>query len=182
MGDGHFIEDAVMTNTEIKARVRDWHRQQENALELSGKPGQMLNQEDTYFFVKQGRLKMRFEEQSSSAVLIFYERNDLSGPKLCRYTLLHIAKPDAIILKNILAEVCGVAAVLRKTRILHMIGRCRIHFDEVDNLGRFIEVELVHGNLDSGSAEMLSMEEIMQRLDIRQEDLIDGSYADLLKP
>ena len=180
MDNGHFIEDTVMTNTEIKARAQDWRRQQEIALELSGQAGQVLNQEDTYFFVKHGLLKMRFEEQSASAVLIFYERNDLCGPKLCRYTLLLIAKPDAIILKNILAEVCGVAAVVRKTRILYMVDRCRIHFDQVDNLGRFIEIELVHGNLDSGNSEIMSVEEIMLRLDIRQEDLIEGSYADLL--
>jgi predicted adenylyl cyclase CyaB len=167
-------------NTEIKARVRDWQRQQERARELSGQPGQTLRQTDAYFTVANGRLKMRITKEDESAVLVYYQRDDLTYPKVSRYTLLPMTKPDALKLKEIMVTACGEVAEVIKTRILYMVGCSRIHFDDVERLGQFIEIEFVQADSDARDSGIDKVQEIMHKLDVRQEDLVHCSYADLI--
>lgn len=54
-----------MRNVEIKAKVRCVIELIEKAAKLSGSDGQIIKQEDTFFKVPQGRLKLRkFEVRS----------------------------------------------------------------------------------------------------------------------
>ena len=48
------------SNVEIKARLADRARAVAVAKELSGSEGEVLEQEDTFFRVAEGRLKVRF--------------------------------------------------------------------------------------------------------------------------
>lgn len=43
---------------------------------------------------------------------------------------------------NILSESMGVVGVVKKIRQLFIVGQTRIHIDQVDGLGNFIELEV----------------------------------------
>ena len=43
----------------------------------------------------------------------------------------------------VLTEALGVRGTVRKERTVIRIGRTRVHFDRVDNLGCFVELEVV---------------------------------------
>ncbi len=167
-------------NTEIKARACTWQSQKNRAMVLSGQEGRILHQEDTYFSVTKGRLKLRITREEKSAVLVFYQQSDIAGPKESEYLLMPLTQNKAAPLKQVLKEAVGVLGVVRKTRHLFMIDRNRIHFDEVEGLGRFIEIEHVHGMVDSCGSKVTKIEGIMKVLSIQGEDLIEGSYVDLI--
>ena len=61
-------------NVEIKARVRDLDQLVRNAERLSGSPGTVILQTDTFFPVPHGRLKLRDLQVSKQmqCVLLFF--------------------------------------------------------------------------------------------------------------
>ena len=168
-------------NIEIKARSRDWERQVAAACELAGGPGEVIEQVDTFFRVPSGRLKLR-QLGESRGELIFYERRDLPGPKLSEYNITPTATP--VPLRNTLARALGVSAEVRKRRLLFISrnwnGHTRIHLDEVDGLGRFVELEVVLGPGETPEQGETIAGKFRAALDIRDPDLIDCAYVDLL--
>jgi len=72
-------------------------------------------------------------------------------------------------------------AVVRKRRNVYFFGQTRIHLDQVDGLGAFIEIEVV---LDPGQDIQYGTavaEDLMSKLGIEKEDLVAGAYVDLLE-
>jgi hypothetical protein len=55
--------------------------------------------------------------------------------------LVRTTEPDH--LRGVLGAACGIMGVVRKRRTVRMVGRTRVHLDEVEGLGRFIELEVV---------------------------------------
>lgn len=43
---------------------------------------------------------------------------------------------------NILSESMGILGVVKKIRHLFIVGQTRVHIDQVDGLGNFIELEV----------------------------------------
>jgi len=185
-GDGRKGE-ALNRNVEIKARSSDRDRQIEKAARISDAPPQVIDQEDTFFPSENGRLKMRrFGDGTFGSgacgdrpgEVIYYERANATGPKESRY--LVCAVPEASRLSEVLRAALGTRGVVRKKRTLFLVGKTRIHFDEVEGLGNFIELEVV---LDPGQTESEGMavaRGLMKALGIREHDLVDRSYVDLL--
>ena len=69
-----------MRNIEIKAKVRNQSRTRELIERLPVSSREVLDQEDTFFVVENGRLKLgRFADERGE--LIRYERADEKGPK-----------------------------------------------------------------------------------------------------
>ena len=62
-----------------------------------------------------------------------------------------------------------------------MSGRTRLHFDQVENLGDFIELEVVLSNEDSIEGGEAEAHDLMSKLNIQAQDLIDVAYVDLLE-
>ena len=127
--------------------------------------------------VPHGRLKLRkFSPQRGQ--LIYYERTDQSGPKRSDYRIVPTSEPDS--LRDVLASSLGVLGTVRKTRTVFVHENVRLHFDSVDGLGDFLEIEVVLSQ-DSGVREGEALvRQWMERLNIRPEDLIEGAYLDLL--
>ncbi len=154
-----------------------------------------IEQKDTFFNVRHGRLKLReFGEDTSeagvgadapgagAAELIFYERPDTEEPTASSYSL--VAVPDPAALKAALTAAIGVRGVVSKRRTLYLAGETRIHIDEVDGLGTFLELEVVLGT-GAGAASheegVARCRELMSTLGIDEQDLIDRAYVDLLE-
>ncbi len=164
-------------NFEFKARVSNLviHEQllQEQAPLFKGEDHQV----DTYFNVTEGRLKLR--EGNIENSLIFYNRQDVTGPKQSDVLLYdHTPSPG---LKNILARVHGIKVVVDKIRRIYFIENVKFHFDEVVGLGQFIEVEAIDETgtqgLEKIQAQCLQYAALFK---IQEEDYVGISYSDLL--
>ena len=134
-------------------------------------------QTDTYFNVSTGRLKLR--EGAIENALIWYQRADEAGSKESQ-VLLHKHLPDGN-LKEILVRLHGIKVVVQKTRRIYFIDNVKFHFDEVQGLGKFMEVEAID---ETGE---LGIKKIQQQCDhyaklfkIDTADYIAVSYSDML--
>jgi predicted adenylyl cyclase CyaB len=165
-------------NIEIKARVRDLAVIKERAASFSDTPEQVIPQEDTFFITSTGRLKLR-QLSPQHGQLVWYERGDTTGPKRSNYLIVETGDPAA--LKVVLSEALGVRGVVRKTRHLFLTGQTRIHLDEVEGLGDFMELEVVLREGQSDEEGNAIATDLMEKLGIKEEDLIQGAYMDLLE-
>jgi adenylate cyclase, class 2 len=164
-------------NLEIKARLEDRDATRRTVQQIATeRVGQQL-QTDTYFFCRQGRLKLR-EIQGRPAQLIWYERPDTLEPKTSRYQLVEVGDSDT--LRQLLSAAWGIRVVVKKRREIYLYRHVRIHLDHVEPLGDFLELEAVvpeGGNWDE--AERL-VHELLERLGISASLLMESSYSDLL--
>jgi predicted adenylyl cyclase CyaB len=165
-------------NVEIKARVGDVEKLEGLVYELTESLGTVLEQEDTFFNVPNGRLKLRIVDSNPHGELIQYTRWDQKGPKECQYSITKIE--DAESLKQSLGNALGFMGIVKKKRQLYFFGQTRIHLDTVKGLGSFMELEVVleeGQTVEEGEKEAHSL---MEKLDIQQEDLVSTAYMDLI--
>jgi predicted adenylyl cyclase CyaB len=165
-------------NIEIKARVDDFGALKARAESISNQPVEIIPQEDIFFNTDNGRLKLRVLAPDAG-YLIYYERPDQDGPKRSDYHLAKTDDPEN--LKIALRLALGVRGVVRKTRYLYMVGQTRIHLDEVEGLGHFMELEVVMHEGQSDAEGQAIAEGLMRRLGVREEALIEGAYMDLIE-
>ena len=168
----------MATNIEIKARVGDPARLRRLAEELSDTPGQLIPQEDTFFHSPRGRLKLRVLVPDEGQ-LIYYEREDATGPTKSSYLIAPTNAPES--LKNLLTQSFGIRGVVRKNRTLFLVGNTRIHLDEVEGLGSYMELEVVLGPGEGEAEGQAIAADLMARLGIVESDLVDVAYIDLLE-
>jgi predicted adenylyl cyclase CyaB len=166
------------SNIETKARVADMKRLRRAVETLCGPTGEVLLQEDTFFDVRKGRLKLR-AFPGGRGELIWYERPDEPGPKKSDYIIAPVA--DAAALKAILEHVLRVRAVVRKKRTLYMSGQTRIHLDEVEGLGNFMELEVVLATGQPEEEGRRIAEALLRELAIPSDDLCTRAYVDMLE-
>lgn len=171
------IPDDKSRNVEIKARVADPAGLRARALAMATGEPQIIEQTDTFFAVTRGRLKVR-RFADGTGELIHYERPDAEGPKTSRYGLCPVA--DADLLVRVLGGALPAGVTVRKRRELVMAGRTRIHLDEVEGLGHFMELEVVLAGDEDASAGEAEARALMEQLGIAPGDLVEGAYADLL--
>jgi adenylate cyclase class IV len=62
-----------------------------------------------------------------------------------------------------------------------MVGNTRIHLDEVEGLGSFLELEVVLGPGESMEAGVATATGLVTELGIQESDLIQTAYIDLLE-
>jgi predicted adenylyl cyclase CyaB len=111
--------------------------------------------------------------------LVYYERTDAAGPKRSDYLIAETPDPSA--LKAALTAALGVRGVVRKTRYLYMVGQTRIHLDEVEGLGQFMELEVVMRPGQDDAEGQAIAHELMNKLNVAETDLLEGAYMDLLE-
>ncbi len=164
-------------NVEIKARISRFGSIIEQISEMADEGPSVIDQEDTFFRTPRGRLKLR-KFSGSSGELIYYERPDSIQPIASCYVISSSSAPDS--LRNALAHALGVRGVLRKRRLLYLLGQSRIHLDEVEGLGKFIEIEVVLKSGQSTEEGVRIARDLMATLGIDESSLVDKAYIDLL--
>jgi predicted adenylyl cyclase CyaB len=164
-------------NVEIKARVADLNAVRLRARSLSPTAGVLLEQTDTFFAVPDGRLKIR-EFGDGPGELIAYDRADTAGPKESVYS--RVAFDDVAAVTHALTMVLPVRGRVRKRREVFVVGRTRVHLDDVEGLGSFVELEVVLEDHESVAAGRREAEVLMERLSIPASSLVSGAYIDLL--
>jgi adenylate cyclase class IV len=167
----------VARNIEIKARIASVDAVLPRARRLADGEPQSIAQDDTFFRVPQGRLKLR-EFADGSAELIQYERPDTAAAKLSDYE--RVAVRDAAAMRALLQRALGVIGRVRKQRLLLLVGQTRIHLDRVDPLGDFIELEVVLREEQSPADGIAIADALMHELGLARAERISGAYLDLL--
>jgi adenylate cyclase, class 2 len=164
-------------NVEIKARCHDPEFVRNYLIHQGASFKGTDEQTDTYFNVRNGRLKLR--EGLIENALIFYERTNQAGPKNSHFKLVKVE--DGAGLKEVLTKSNGIKTIVKKKREIYYINNVKFHIDEVPGLGSFMEIEA--GNILAD----LSMEELrkqcdfyMQELGISEDALVKVSYSDMV--
>jgi len=165
-------------NVEIKARVADPAALRARVAKLATESPVWIGQCDTFFTTPRGRLKLRRFDDGTGR-LIFYERDDATGPKTSFYSMS--ACPDARGMEAVVARALGVRGVVEKRRELFMIGRTRVHLDEVRGLGHFLELEVVLTDGDSAADGEREARELLDALGVPADALLALAYIDLLE-
>jgi predicted adenylyl cyclase CyaB len=174
-----------MINIEIKARCTI---PQQAAIQVYLEKAEaryvgLDEQTDTYFAVRNGRLKVR--EGKIETALIFYQRPNQSGPKQSDYKLVrNYGGQDTVSkVKECLIAAQGVLVIVKKARRIYYLNNVKFHLDDVDGLGRFVEIEACEqgGSITYDQGELLEQcEKYMRAFNIQQDDLVTHSYSDLL--
>jgi predicted adenylyl cyclase CyaB len=174
------MTDRPSRNLELKARYAD-HASAKTVLQSLGASHEWsLRQVDTYFVVPRGRLKLREQEGRAVGELIAYDRPNETAVRASDYELVPVADPAA--LKSALARTLGVRVVVTKRRTLWTWHNVRIHLDQVESLGTFLEFEAVLDSPDEPDGPSRErLDQLTRLLQIRDEDRIAGSYSDLLE-
>jgi predicted adenylyl cyclase CyaB len=164
-------------NIEIKARIASVESLRPRAAGIADSGPFEIEQDDTFFGCASGRLKLR-AFSAKEGELIFYRRADQEGPKESFYLRTPTAAPDS--LRETLALAYGIVGRVLKRRTLFLVGRTRIHLDRVEQLGEFLELEVVLREGEAVDAGVLEARDLMTRLGVEPSQLIDRAYVDLL--
>ncbi len=167
-------------NLELKLRVADLRAARLKCAEAATR-AVVMEQVDTYFRAGRGRLKVRESVSGSeecAATLIAYSRPDRSGVRASDYHL--VAVPDPAGVKSALSAALGVRGVVRKRREVHMYHNVRIHLDDVEGLGTFVELEAVVSPEADEELSLTRLDTLCGLLGLSRGDGVAGSYADLL--
>ena len=168
----------MASNIEIKARIASIDALLPKAAALADQGPCEIFQDDIFFACPNGRLKLRILAPDAGQ-LIFYRRTDQRGPKESFYLIYPTPNPDA--LARVLSLALGKIGRVRKKRTLFLTGRTRIHLDRVEGLGDFIELEVVLADGESAETGKAVARDLMERLGISDDQLIEGAYIDLLQ-
>ncbi len=164
-------------NIELKARVPSLVQARDIAEAVATEYLGELRQVDTYFQVSRGRLKLRVID-GSEGQLIAYDRADSQEPRSSTYRLVPV--PDPPELRAALSTTCGILCEVDKRREVFLHHNVRIHLDEVQRLGQFLEFEAVLCEGIDAQAGERQVAELCTRFQIEATDIEPRSYSDLL--
>lgn len=164
-------------NVEIKARLDNFSAVAAKAATLADQGPIAIAQDDTFFRCDHGRLKLRVFSETEGE-LIFYRRTDRQGPKESFYVRSPTASPAT--LREALALAHGEIGRVIKDRTLYRVGRTRVHLDKVQDLGDFLELEVVLEDGEPLEAGVQEAHRLMAELGIAPSQLVGGAYVDLL--
>lgn len=164
---------------ELKARVKNLDSARKQLASLKARCIGTFHQIDTYFDVPKGRLKLREVEGQEEVELVYYEREDISGPKRSNVFILGIRNSGTF--KALFEKVLEKKVKVDKTREIYRHKGTQIHLDTVQGLGEFVEFERkTRGSAEDISKDKKVLKDLMTKFGIQKEDLIKESYSDLL--
>lgn len=163
-----------MRNLEYKARCEDHKAMMAKARAIGFDLWGDLRQTDTYFKVDNGRLKLR-ETAGFQGELIHYQRDEGGAHRPSDYEVA--TTPDPATLRRVLGHALGVVAVVKKRRTLLVLDGARIHLDNVDGLGAFVEIEVPVKDDEAASEQRMTW--LMSELGLDWDGCIRASYLDM---
>ena len=165
-----------MQNIEFKAELRDMAAAKVQCEALGGAYIGRLVQSDTYFRLPDGRLKRR-EAEGHDTEWVFYHRLDRARPRMSNYTILTDAQAKRRWGTHSLREWVRV----QKTRELWMIENVRVHLDEVERLGVFLEFEAQVSRSYGVEACHAKLRELRETFAPVLGEAVAVSYSDLME-
>jgi adenylate cyclase class IV len=163
-------------NIEFKAELRDLEAARHQCELLGADHVGRLRQTDVYFRLPDGRLKKR-TAPGEPVEWIYYHRPNRVSPKMSHYTILS----DEQARRRWGIHSLRPWLTVHKTRDLWILDGVRIHLDEVDGLGCFIEFEaIVSEKLDVQACHTV-VQELRGLFSTLLGEPIAVSYSDLMR-
>lgn len=162
------------TNLEFKASILSLQAAKDRSVNIGAVHLTTLRQIDTYFNTNNGRLKLRIIDGSESQ-LIYYERGLNTLDRWSNYGIYEVQ--DLQLLKDLLTKAYGVKVVVTKERDVYIYKNARIHIDNVEKLGEFIEFEVIHESDTNQTTQLLDFLKSVFKPEI--DKVFHQSYADL---
>ena len=162
-------------NIELKARLHDRGHAVAVCESLGARLEGDIHQVDTYFSVPDGRFKLRASDPGDD-YLVFYRRPDVGGIKGCDYVLEVVDRT----IRGVLAAALGELATVEKVRTLYLWHNVRIHLDEVEELGAFIEFEAVLSSEYDDEDGKRKLAQLQEAFGLAPDDHFEQSYLELL--
>ena len=174
------------TLVELKTKVDDLDFLRKKLTDLKAQHIGTFRQIDTYFDTPKGRLKLRETEGDHRAQLVYYERENIAGPKRSNVFILKIEEPARF--KGLLEKALKTIAVVDKAREIYRLNIVsekisrvvKVHLDSVKGLGSFLEFEM-EATPKAFAEDRAVLLRLMKKLGIREENLEPLSYCDLMK-
>ena len=85
-------------------------------------------------------------------------------------------------MEPVLSSALGVGVVVSKVRKVFDWNGTRVHLDDVEGVGSFLEFEKTLGSENSTSSAHAELKAMLEQLEIPLDALQAGSYSDLLPP
>ena len=162
-------------NVELKARDPNPEVTTARCLNLGAVSAGTLQQRDVYFRTRRGRLKLRSQADDGSE-LIAYRRVDAA--EASESTFVRAPTSESVV--EALDFALGTTVVVSMRRHLLLWEGVRIHLDEVEGLGSFIEFEAVLPDAGDAETARAKLAHLRSELHIEDDALVSGGYADLL--
>jgi len=164
-------------NVELKAKDLVPERSLAICRSLNAVDHGVISQRDIYFDVPNGGLKLR-EEEPGEPHLIQFQRASQPQERPSSYRIIPIE--DSVSVRAALRESLGERGVVVKRRHLFLWHDVRIHLDEVQGLGSFLELEAVAPADSDLSSEYQLVAELRDAFRITDETLCATGYVDQL--
>ena len=164
-------------NLEIKVSIKNHDNARKLAKEFcKGKKHETLiqKQEDIYYKVNKGRLKLRIIDDKKGN-LIHYYRGNKDLKRVSEYTIAETGTPAAM--DSILSSLYGKLITVKKVREMFIADNIRIHIDSVNRLGKFLEFEVIFSSLAKAKKDM---KKVIEYFMLDEKQFIKVSYSDLL--
>ena len=176
MGPSDRKSHPMARNIAIKARIESVEALIQKAAAIASEGPIEIPQDDTFFRCANGRLKLRILERNKGEI-IFYRRANEHGPKESFYLRSPTSAPEGM--RNALSAAYGTIGRARKHRTLFLVGRTRVHLDRVEDLGHFLELEVVLADDEPSAAGVREARSLMEKLGIQHSQLIEVAYPAL---
>lgn len=181
-----------MTEVEIKLPIQDRRKIIEDLAALGFQPGSIILETDIYFDCDKERIRKNGEalrirriqnlETGEVRSMLTFKGQKLDGISMTRQELeTEIADGETGI--QILTAI-GFSPVLPKVvkrRQSYQWNQMNACVDEVQDLGDFLELELVIGEEERRDTALLRIEEVLDRLGFQMSDTTRTSYLSMLQ-
>lgn len=165
-------------NLELKVKLENVSDILRSIASLGVKEPEMLQQIDTYFLIGRKRLKLR--NMGGESQLIYYSRQDTQESKLSQYYVFKFTNRQGAVVEKILNTLFTVKATVNKKRVLYLYKHTRIHLDEVESLGHFLELETIFDRTESHYDFYHEHNTLINTLGLSRYKKIGLSYSDLI--
>lgn len=171
----NLTDGSLHQNLEFKAPAPSPERTRQALQDLGARDHGLLLQTDHYVAVPHGRLKLRIIE-GQGAQLIAYDRPESDPQRQSRFRITPVSDPGGLL--AVLSAALDLRGSVIKRRRLFLWNECRIHLDEVEGLGAFLEFE-VRSRGDAAD-DAARMQRLMTAFGLRDSDGLQASYSDML--
>ncbi|VDL71580.1 unnamed protein product [Nippostrongylus brasiliensis] len=161
----------------LKARVDDIEQAENAIFDLTESLGTFFVQEDVYFNVPNGNLKLRIMHPNRCGQLIYNSLSNKSDHKLSESQVTEVE--DVLSIRATLSAALGERGTITKKRRVFTMDDVRIYLDDVDQIGQFIDIAVTLNSSQSDSC-YARAKEIRERLNISEDAVVPVAYLDMM--
>jgi adenylate cyclase class 2 len=169
-----------MQNVEIKIELRDPALARVIASGLRVASIVTLDQTDTYYRLAEGRLKKRETTDGGGHTYppeyIFYHRNNEAKSRVSKFVIYSESEAR----KYFGASEPPVWVRVRKRREVFMCNGVRVHMDQVEGLGHFLELEALVTPQHNLAKAYASVDELRRLFGPALGEPVSAGYSDML--